>query len=134
MGKKEYPSNLTHEQWARIEPRLPAAKAMGRPRKVDLRDVVNGVLYLNRAGCSWRMLPHDFPPWQTVYDYFCRFRRDGTWDHIHDALRQEVRVAVGKEPTPSAAILDSQSVKTAEKGGTAVMTRERRSRVGNDIS
>jgi putative transposase len=133
METQTYPSDLTDGQWRLIEPLLPKAKPGGRPRSTDLRQVVNGILYLVRAGCSWRMLPHDFGPWPTVYDYFRRYRRDGTWQRIHDRLHIQVRLEAGRQASPSAAIIDSQSVKTAEKGGTGGMMRERRFRGENAI-
>ena len=135
MSRTRYPSDLTDEQWQLIQPHIPPEKPGGRPRVVNMQDVLNGLLYHNRTGCQWRALPHEFPPWPTVAYYFYRFRNDGTWLAIHNTLREKVRVQAGKEPTPSAAIVDSQSVKTTEKRGCAVATMPaRRSRDASGIS
>jgi putative transposase len=117
MRHKPYPSDLTNRQWNRLKGLLPAAKPGGRPRKVDLREVVNGILYIVRGGCAWRMMPHDLPPWSTCYDYFRKWRNSGTWRRINDALRDDVRRKAGRKKSPSMAIIDSQSVKTTEAGG-----------------
>jgi putative transposase len=116
MRTQSYPTDLTDAQWKRLRPLLPAAKPGGRPRSVDLREVLNGIFYIVRGGCAWRMMPHDLPPWSTCYDYFRKWRNAGAWQRIHDRLRTQVRHRAGKHKSPSAAILDSQSVKTAEGG------------------
>jgi transposase len=131
MARIAYPSDLTDAQWRLIEKRIPAVKPGGRPRSVDVREVVNGILYLVRTGCSWRQLPHDFPPWSTVHYYYRRFRLNGVWLKIHDALRDKVRAADKRKTSPSAAIVDSQTVKTTEKGGPEGTTRARRSTVAS---
>ena len=133
MARIAYPSDLTDARWRLIVKRIPPAKPGGRDRSVNMREVVNGILYLVRTGCSWRQLPHDFPPWGTVHWYYRCFRRDGTWKKIHDALRDKVRVSDGRKKSPSAAIVDSQTVKTTEKGGRMGMTRARRSTVASGI-
>ena len=115
-ARAAYPSDLTDAQWALIAPLIPAAESGGRDRQVDMHEVFNAILYLLRSGCSWRMLPHDLPPWGTVHHYYRRFRRDGTWLQVHERLRTKVRRGAGRHPQPSAAILDSQSVKTTKKG------------------
>lgn len=116
MKRKSYPSDLTDEQWAILQPLIPPARPGGRPRKSDMREVVNALLYVTREGCTWRALPHDFPPWKTVYNYFQWWTWDGTWDRILDALRRQCRTRAGRPPTPRVAAIDSQSVKSAEGG------------------
>lgn len=134
MARTPYASDLTDEQWSLLKHAIPPARPGGRHRSVDMRAVINGILYLNRTGCSWRLLPHDLPPWGTVHYYYRRFRLDGSWKLIHDKLREKVRTAAGKKPTPTAAIIDSQSVKTTEKGGYAGMTPGRKSTVASGTS
>jgi len=120
-ARKPYPSDLTDAQWTNLEPLIPAAKHGGRPREVDMREIVNAMLYINRSGCQWDMLPHDFPPKSSVYVYFAQWRDDGTWQKLIDALRTKVRTEIeGREATPSAGSIDSQSVKSA--GQPAVET------------
>jgi putative transposase len=117
VARKAYSSDLTDEQWKLIEPLLPTAKPGGRPRKTNIREVVNAIFYMLRTGCAWRLLPHDFPPPGTVYDYFRAWTKNGTLWRIHDTLRRLVRVAAGRNEEPSAACIDSQSAKTNEQGG-----------------
>lgn len=130
MERKSYPTDLTDAQWARVEAAMPAAKGgrTGRPRKYPLREIWNAIFYQAKNGCTWRALPHDFPPWSVVWMQFRRWRGSGTLEAVHAALRGEVRTQAGREPTPSATIVDSQSVRVAEKrGGAGATTRGRRS-------
>jgi|SRR5437764_10184549 len=128
MTRARYPSDLTEAQWARIAPLLPPAKSGpkgGRPQSVDLREVLNGIFYFLKGCGGWRYLPHDLPAWGTVHYYYRRWRIDGTWQQIHDLLRERVRLAAGREVSPSAAVVDSQSVPTGKKGGREVTTKAR---------
>jgi len=127
MNRTSYSSDINDDQWKVIEPLIPPAKPGGRPRSVDMREILNAIFYVVRSGCAWRLIPHDLPIWSTVYDYFRQFRKTGVWQNIHDALRAQLRRRQGREESPSAAIIDSQSVKTTEKGGFADMMQARKS-------
>jgi len=125
-----YPTDLTDAQWARVEPLLlrPDPKKGGRPRRYSRREVLNALFYLEKTGCQWRMLPREYPPWNLVWQHFRRWRDDGTLERIRLTLNREARQKAGKEALPSVALADSQSVKTALKGGSAASTGARRSR------
>ena len=122
MSRPAYPSDLTDEQWAILGPLIPPTPKNGRPREADMREVMNAILYLLRTGCPWRHLPHDLPPYRTVFHYFTKWRKCGVWKKIHDKLHGRVRELKQRRASPSAAILDSQSVKTGEKGGLSAAT------------
>jgi putative transposase len=116
MRRTPYPTDITDAHWAVLEPEIPAPRPGGRPRKTDIREVVDAIFYITHEGCTWRALPHDFPPWRTVYNYFDAWKRDGTWDRIRDLLRVRLRAAAGRPTSPRVACIDSQSVKTAGGG------------------
>ena len=137
-SKLRYPSDLTDDEWAYIAPLIPSAKRGGNKRRVDLREIVNGLMYVLSTGCQWRAIPKDLPPRSTVHGYLDLWDWDGTLDRIHEALYVTCREAAGREASPTAAIIDSQSVKSAEKGGRALIrtatTRAKRSRAGSATS
>jgi len=116
-SRKPYATDLSDEEWWILEPLIPEAKPGGRPRAHETRELLDAIFYAVRGGCAWRLLPHEFPPWQTIYHYFRTWRLDGTWERINSVLRERLRAMAGREETPSAAIMDSQSVRTTEKGG-----------------
>lgn len=131
--RRSYSSDLNDREWQILEPLLPAEKPGGRHRAYPMREIINAIQYVLRSGCAWRMIPHDLPHWQSAYHYFTLWKRDGTWLRIHDYLHEEIRKKMGREIEPSAAIIDSQSVKTTEKGGFTVTTEPRRSTGENAI-
>ena len=128
-----YPSDMTDAEWEVLEPSVPAVKDGGRPALYPRRDIVDAIFYVNRTGCSWRSLPTDFPHWMTVYGYFREWKQTGVYERINDAFRVQVRDLVGKNAVPTAAIIDSQSVKTSEKGGSVGTMAARRSKAASGM-
>ena len=124
MKRNSYPSDLSDAEWQLLEPHIPTAEPGGRPRETNMREVLNAIFYVLKSGCQWAMLPNDFPPKGTVYHYYNEWRKDGTWKRLNAALRGDLREEMGRERTPSAAIVDSQSVKTGSKGGHVATTAE----------
>ena len=129
-----YPTDLSDEEWLILKPLLPPEKSGGRPRKSPLREVLNGIQYILRGGCAWRLMPHDLPHWQTAYQTWRAWRQDGTWVRMHDQLRDRVRTAMGRHPQPSAAIIDAQTVNTTEQGGSTAMTGRRNATAASAIA
>src|SRR5215204_1722969 len=134
--RKPYPTDLSDAEWNYIQPHLPAPKGYGRTRTHDLREILNAVFYVVRSGCQWRLLPHDFPRWPTVYHYFRQWRIDGTWERINRAIRERLRVRLRRDPQPSAGVVDSQGRSSALRWAenSALTTEARRSREESDIS
>jgi putative transposase len=132
--RKPYPTDLSDKEWDLIKHLVPAAKPGGRPEKYPKREILNGIFYILGGGCAWRLLPHDFPPWQIVYHSFWVWHQDGTWQVMHDLLRGDVRVAAGKHRQPRAGIIDSQAVQTTEKGGATATISPKTSTAANAIS
>lgn len=142
MERKAYSTDMTDAEWTFVEPRMPVVERAdgrtGRPRTYSYREILNGIFYVARSGCAWGLIPHDLPPQATCYHYFRLWTKNGLLAQIHDALREQVRKSEEREPTPSAAILDSQSVKTTQKGGNldktpSATTATRRSKDANAI-
>ena len=126
MKRKPYPTDLTDAEWTILEPLIPKAKPGGRPRSVDIREIINAVFYVLWGAIAWRMLPHDLPPWKTVYHYFRAWRMEGVWEEMNETLHEQLRVRHGRDRTPSAGVIDSQSAKTTERGAYAATTAARR--------
>ena len=132
MNRKRYPSDLTEAEWAILEPLLPGEKSIGAPREVELREIINALMYVADNGIKWRALPHDFPAWQTVYGYFRRWNHSGVWEQVNLALNRQVRLDAGRLEQPSLGLMDSQSVEMAQKGGqNSALMATRRSKVAS---
>ena len=131
---KRYPTDLTNPEWAHASRVIPAPKKGGRPAKYDRREIVNALLYITRAGCPWRMMPRDLPPWRIVSWYFMQWKKDGTLDRLMGLLRGDLRVAEGRNRQPSAAVIDTQSVRTTDKGGRMATTPVRGSTAASGTS
>src|SRR4028118_77114 len=134
MPKPLYQSDLSDKEWRFLRALIPKPKLSGRPASWSRRSIINGIFYLLRSGCTWRMMPREYPPWQTLYRYFRAWQKDGVWEHINAVLRERLRRASGKNSTPSAAIIDSQSSKTTEKGALVAMMLARKSMVASVTS
>jgi putative transposase len=133
--RKPYPSDLSDGEWQILKPLLPKPKGFGHPVEVDFREILNGIFYVQRTGCQWEMMPHDLPPYSTVYNYFQKWQRKGMWQLIHDQVRQQMRTELGRDEQSTVAIADSQSVKTAEKKGrSTAMTVAKRLKAVSVIS
>lgn len=133
--RKPYPSDLSDREWEILKPLLPKPKGFGHPVEVDFREILNGIFYVQRTGCQWEMMPHDLPPYSTVYNYFHKWQRKGIWQLIHDQIRQQLRTQLGRDEQSTVAIADSQSVKTTEKKGKCTaMTVARRLKAVSVIS
>jgi transposase len=125
-ARNRYETDLSDAEWAQVQRVIPAPRPGGRPAKYPRREIVNALTYVTRTGCQWRLLPKDLPPWRIAYWYFMAWKKDGTFDRLLELIRGDLRVAHGRHRQPSAAVLDSQSVKTTEKGGLGATTRTRR--------
>jgi|SRR5579859_1924875 len=125
MSRQSYTSDLRDKEWARLAELIPARLPGGRPAKWERREIVDAIMYVLRTGCAWHLLPHDFPPYQTVFYYFRQWRRSGLWEQVNTVLREQLRTHIGREAQPSAAIIDSQSSKTTEKGGVVALMQAR---------
>ena len=133
MERKAYPSDLNDTEWEVLKTYIPEPLQGGRPSEHSRREIVNGILYVLRTGCGWEYLPHDLPPWKTVYDYFRQWKQAGVWEKANVALTRQSRAAQKREESPSLAIIDTQSVQTTEKGGSKALTTTRKSKGGNAI-
>jgi putative transposase len=129
--RRRYSTDLSDAEWQILEPLLPDERPGGRHRLYPMREIINAIQYILRSGCAWRLMPHDLPHWRTAYEYFRIWKRDGTWVRIHDHLYEQLRLQMGRNVQPSAAVIDSQSIKTTEKGGLMATTGRRRSEAVN---